>query len=99
MNLYLVVSEVLTEVIWEDWFNNCGHKEFYRIAELVIANKRSQAIYMAWRNDEYSFNRLDIYEMPKMSAVCVQKDVKNSYGLELPEIVTDKREYFEYWGD
>jgi len=96
MNLYLVVSELLLSTISLDW--GIHYYEDYRIVELIIAEKRSQAIYMAWKNDKDSFNG-DVRDCPKMSAVCVQKDAKNSYGLELPEIVTDKREYFEYWGD
>jgi len=41
MNLYLVISESLSYIVWEDWFNEVGHKETYRIAELVVAEKSS----------------------------------------------------------
>ena len=66
MNLYLVVSEELTETIWEDWFNQVGHEENYCIAELVIANTPNQAKWLAWKADKASFTGR-APEIPKMS--------------------------------
>jgi len=37
MNLYLVVSEEIRYMVWEDWYNRVGHREDYRIVELVVA--------------------------------------------------------------
>lgn len=75
MNLYLVVSESLSEVVWEDWFNQVGHIEGYRIAELVIARNRRQAKYLAWKADKSTFFSGDISEMPKFSTRIKRKDV------------------------
>ena len=90
MNLYLVVSEPLTEVVWEDWFNNVGHLEPYCIAELVCAEKPSQAKYLAWRHDKNS--GYDITEMPKMSIEKLSSNVDFPKG-----IVSDHKEFQHYW--
>ena len=67
MNLYLVVSELLTEIEWEDRDCSAGHEESYCIAELVLADKRGQAIWTAWSTDKNTFNRHNPTEMPRFS--------------------------------
>lgn len=63
MKLYLVVSEELEA--------RTGPPGVYCIAELVLADKPSQAKWSAWSTDKDTFNRHDITEMPKMSCRCV----------------------------
>ena len=93
MNLYLVVSEPLEYIVWEDWAANVGHKEPYCIAELVIARSPGQAKYMAWKTDN-SFNS-DIREMPKMS--CKKRVVLSD---EVPPHIVTKDPIYQYaWGD
>lgn len=93
MNLYLVVSELLTDIVWEDKFNNVGHEESYCIAELVIARNRGQAKWLAWKADE-SFTD-DPLEMPKMS--CHKQATLPD--VTTPSIVTRNPEYQFGWGD
>jgi len=76
MNLYLLVSEPLKEVVWEDWFNQVGHIEPYRIAELVVARNRGQAKYLAWKSDRATFYPGDIREMPKFSTRIKRNDIQ-----------------------
>ena len=90
MNLYLVVSEQLSEVVWEDWFNNVGHEEPYCIAELVVAEKPSQAKYLAWRSDKNS--SCDVTEMPKMSCEKLVTDVNHTKG-----VVSNHPSFEHYW--
>ena len=60
MNIYLVVSEELTE-----YFHDIMEPpERYRIAELVKARNASQAKYLAWKSDSDSFTG-DIRDMPR----------------------------------
>lgn len=66
LNVYLVVSETLTEVVCEDWFVNACHREEYRICELVAAESHSQARWMAWHGDRNSFTN-DVRDMPKFA--------------------------------
>ena len=73
LNLYLVVSEEIREIIWEDWFNYVGHEEWYCIAELVVARNRGQAKWLAWKRDS-SFSR-DIRDMPKFHTCLKQRKV------------------------
>jgi hypothetical protein len=64
--VYLVLgTEWIYHVEWEDWENNAGHREDYRIAELVAAKNRGQARYIAWKADK-TFS-LDMREMPKLT--------------------------------
>lgn len=76
MNLYLVVSEVLTEVVWEDWFNNCGHYEGYRIAELIVARNHGQAKWLAWESDKHGSYPDDVNAMPKFAVRIKKHDIK-----------------------
>ena len=61
MNLYLVVSEDLE-----------GHPSegLYRIAELVVACSRSEAAYLAWKNDDGLWGSFtgDLRDKPKFQS-------------------------------
>jgi len=64
LSVYLVLgTEWIYHVEWEDWESNVGHREDYRIAELVAARSRGQARYLAWKADK-TFSS-DMREMPK----------------------------------
>ena len=65
MNLYLVVSETLWDII-PILDDGSGPYEPYAIAELVVARTPSQARWLAWRTDEVSFED-DPRVMPKFS--------------------------------
>ena len=66
MPVWLVLgTEWIYHVEWEDWENNAGHQEDYRIAELVAARNRGQARYLAWKTDK-TFTS-DMREMPKFT--------------------------------
>ena len=93
MNLYLVASEPLSHVVWEDWFNRVGHDEPYGIAELVIAESPNQAKWCAWKADEESFTG-DVRDIPKMSATIRMKHI---FGFGKPEIVSDRPEFQSSW--
>ena len=94
MNLYLVVSELLTEIQWEDRDANAGHKESYCIAELVLAERPSQAKWLAWRTDKNTFTGR-APEIPKMS--CRKR---GTFPLVItPGIVSKVPEYEFAWGE
>ena len=92
LNLYQVVSEALTAIVYEDWFNNVGHEEPYFIAELVIARNPGQAKWLAWKLDKHSFTG-DITDMPRFSC---RKHPDVVAGTE-PKIVSELPEYQERW--
>ena len=77
-NLYLVVSEDLTDCSW-----GFEPPEKYRICELVNARNKSQATYLAWQNDGNS--GYDFRDKPKFSTSIKIKDT----GIKVPCIVTD----------
>jgi len=58
-------TEWIYHVEWEDWSVGAGHREDYRIAELVAARSRGQARYLAWKADK-TFSA-DMREMPKFT--------------------------------
>ena len=93
VNIYLVVSETLSSVVCEDWFNNACHEEPYCIAELVAARSRGQAKYLAWKTDKETFES-DMREMPKMSVKICEKGVDVLAG-----IVTNDNAFAHCWGD
>ena len=94
MNLYLVISEPLTAIVWEDWFNCVGHEETHCIAELVLANTPNQAKWLAWQTDKDSFtNRAP--EIPKMS--CRKRGTFPA--VITPGIVSKDPEYEFAWGE
>jgi len=64
MNLYLVVSEEIYHVEWEDVSVSAGHREDYRIAELVVARSHAQAKYLAWRADKDGDTWPSVEDMP-----------------------------------
>ena len=75
MNLYLVVSEELEYIVWEDWFVGAGHRENYRIADLVVARSHAQARYLAWKDDPDGDTFPTIEDMPKFAVRLKRKDV------------------------
>ena len=93
LNVYLVVSETLTSIVCEDWFNNACHEEPYRIAELVAARSRGQAKYLAWQMDKETFE-MGMREMPKMSVKIREKNVDVPAG-----IVTNDKAFAHCWRD
>jgi len=74
MNLYLVVSEEIYHVEWEDVSVSAGHREDYRIAELVVARNYGQARWLAWSADEDGPG--DVRDMPKFAVRLKRKDVE-----------------------
>lgn len=92
MNIYEVLSETLIEIVWEDWFNNVGHEEPYRIAHLVVAHTPLQAKYLAWKT--HSDFTYDLSDMPKFSVHICCKNVNL-----LPGIVTDDKKFQHCWRD
>lgn len=86
MNLYLVVSEPLVAYIP---CADSSYPEDYCIAELVVAETRDKAKYMAWKNDRDSFNH-DIREMPKMQVRLKVKDVKGPARIASDEYGDDR---------
>lgn len=78
MNLYLVVSETLSGDVWiDEWIRV---PEDYRIAELIIAKSRSQAKYLAWKNDKHSFTN-DMRDMPAMQCQIKERDLDHEAGI------------------
>ena len=96
MNMYFVISELLTEVIWESRFDQVGHKESYNIAELVVARTRSQARYIVMRTDKAHSRDIyrDIREMPRLS---VRKLSDNFDGP--PRLLRFDDKYDDSWWD
>lgn len=91
MNIYEVVSETLTEVVCEDWFNQACHEEPYCIAHLVAAKNPSQARYLAWKtNKDFTYGLTD---MPDFSVHMCLKDVNE----KKPHIVTREKKYENCW--
>lgn len=90
MNIYQVVSEELygSDYVCED----ISVPYDYCFAELVVAEKHSQAGFMAWKNDENSFSRYDITERPRMRINIVKKDVGGP-----ARLVTNEEEMQELW--
>ena len=91
MNIYLVISETLWEAVYEDWFNNVGHWEPFRIAELVAAKNHSQARYLAWQTDDHF--SYDLRDMPRFTCRLRLKDVDEPAG-----IVSSREKYRHLWG-
>lgn len=91
MNIYEVVSEPLTEVVCEDWFNQACHEEPYCIAHLVAANNPSQARYLAWKTDnDFTY---DLTEMPAFNVHICMKDINEEQAC----IVTREEKYQRCW--
>jgi len=76
MNLYLVVSEEIYHVEWEDVSVSAGHREDYRIAELVVARSHAQAKYLAWRADKDGDTWPSVEDMPKFAVRLKRQDVE-----------------------
>lgn len=75
-NLYLVMSEIIPYIVWEDWFNQVGHREDYRIADLVVAKSHAQAKYIAWREDPDGDTFPVFVDMPKFAVRLKEKGVE-----------------------
>jgi len=73
MNLYVVLSGVLSESVlgWEN--EDTGPSEDYRIYELVVARNRAHARWLAWQADKNY--EPDPREMPTFSVRLIEKDV------------------------
>ena len=87
MNLYLVVSK--DELSYVDVISSeiGGPAEYYRIADLVLADTPAQAKYLAWKNDPEQCH-WDITEIPAFYYECKAKDIRGGK----PRVVTwDKR--------
>jgi hypothetical protein len=69
MRAWAVLSEVLsvTIPILDD---GTGPEEDYAIAQIVVAESRSKAIWMAWKTDKDSYNG-DARDMPRFRAKMV----------------------------
>ncbi len=93
MKLYFVLSESRTVAVYEDWFNNVGHYEDSCIAELVLANKPSQARYLAWKEDDHF--TYDFRDMPKMRSFALTTDVICE--TDVPCVVTNDPLFKRYW--
>lgn len=94
MNLYLVVSERLTEVVCEDRSVNACHEEEYRIAELIVARSHGHARWLAYESDSQSQHPC-LEDMPKMAVRLKRKNVEGD-----PRIVTERYSgvaYGELW--
>jgi len=98
VNLYLVVSEELTETICEDWYVGACHEEPYRIAELVVARNNSQARWLAWRADRNSFDG-DMRDMPKFRTKCQCKNVDGPARIVSSECDGEAEQASWYFGD
>lgn len=95
MNIYLVISEQLETIVWEDWFSQVGHPETYHIVELVVAESRNQAKYLAWKaDDDFSY---DMREMPKMSAKIRRKNVEGPSRIVTKDFLSEADH--EIWSD
>ena len=75
MNLYLVVSEDLETVVWEDWEAQAGHIEHYRICELVVAKSHGQGRFLAWKHDDPDGTYPSFDDMPKFAVRLKKRNV------------------------
>jgi len=83
MNLYLVISEELVSYGPTGGFEP---PEWYRIAELVVAQSHSQARWLAWKADgglRGSYNG-DLCEMPKFTCQLKVRDYDDGPARALP---------------
>ena len=91
LHLFFVLSEMLTEVIWEDFSVGAGHEEEYHIAELVVARNRSQARYLAGKADK-NLSSWHIIDFPKMAVRKIGTDFSGP-----ARIVTSDEKFSEWW--
>lgn len=92
MNVYLVISEELQDVVCEDWSVSACHNEPYCIAEQVRARSRSQAKWLAWKSDKGWSP--DVRDMPKFHVYLKAKDVSGQPGL-----LTETEQRDDWWLD
>ena len=87
MNIYYVLSEGL-------WTDGCSDPpeppEPYRICELVVARSRSQAQYLAYKQDQEPY-MFDVRDIPKMRAIKLG-EVEHE-----PGIVSYEEGFEEFW--
>lgn len=89
MNIYIVVSEPLSVTIpVTDWGE--GPSEEYAIVELVAAETRGKAKWIAVQSDPNCEQSIE--DMPRFSIRLIRKDVD-----EEPGIVSEK--YPEFWAE
>lgn len=88
MSLYLVVSETLYEKIPILDFGE-GPLEPYSIVELVCADSREQARYLAWQNDKHS--TMDFRDCPNF------RTRKLSDRPDAKGVVSDWDNYQAFW--
>lgn len=79
MNIYFVLSEWIYHVEWIDRFDNLGYRDDYCIATYVRARNRSQAKYLAWREDPDTYGGA-MGDMPRMSVRMILRDVGGEAG-------------------
>lgn len=79
MNIYLVVSEILYEKI-PITDDGDGPLESYCIVELVAAEGRGQARYLAWSADSH-FDESDLSSMPNFRTRILRDDFTGYGGL------------------
>ena len=75
MNLYLVVSESLETVEWEDRECCARHVVHYRICELVVARGHGHARFMAWKHDDPDGTFPCFEDMPKFAVRLKKKNM------------------------
>ncbi len=75
MNLYLIVSESLETVEWEDRECYAGHIERYCICELAVARSHGHARFMAWKHDDPDGTYPWFKDMPKFAVRLKKRDV------------------------
>ena len=90
MKLYLAVSEQL-EQCYDGY--SLDPPEPYCIAELVVAQSRNQAIWLAWKSDR-SFTG-DVRDIPRFSCRAKARLTEDV----IPGIVSKREEYSHYWND
>ncbi len=92
MNIYLVISDELEDVVCEDWSVGACHLEAYCIAGQVRARSRGQAKWLAWKNDKSCTGYM--CDMPKFSVQLKAKDVTGE-----PGVLPDSECQDEWWGE
>lgn len=95
MNLYLVVSEPIYDVVYEDWSVGAGHREDYCIVELVVARNYSQARYLAWKSDSRDTSWPTIEDMPKFTVRIKAHNVEGPARVVSEEYILDHNRTYD----
>lgn len=89
MSIYIVVSEELSETI-PIMDDGSGPREPYRMIDLVVADSREQARYLAWRRDKnFSYY---IRDMPNFRTRKLSNEMEGCNG-----VVSDWDQYQVLW--